>query len=304
MDVSAGRTQFGARLGRVLGRRWAIGAFLVLGASAVAVAALLHLAWEPGAALRGAVIGGGAAALATAIGALPVLCAREFGKRTYDAMLGFGSGVMLAATAFSLIVPALAAARANGGSAMSSSIVVGAGIALGAVLILMLEKVVGHNSQTLLDERRVSASVKHAWMFVAAVALHNIPEGLAIGVAFAGPDAGDARTLATAISIQDVPEGLVVALALRTAGYTRMTSVLFAAASGLVEPLAAAFGAAMFSVATGMLPGGLALAAGAMLFVIVNNVIPESHSHGNGKVSSIALVAGFILMTILDTALT
>ncbi|MDQ1919307.1 ZIP family metal transporter [Massilia pseudoviolaceinigra] len=270
----------------------------------VLLAAMLNPSRDMSAALRGALAGGGAAALATAIGALPVLCARGFGKRTYDAMLGFGSGVMLAATAFSLIVPALAAARANGGSAMASSAIVGTGIAIGAVLILLLEKVVGHNSQTLLDERRVSASVKHAWLFVAAVALHNIPEGLAIGVAFAGPDAGDARTLATAISIQDIPEGLVVALALRTAGNSRMTSVLFAAASGLVEPLAAAFGAAMFSVATGMLPGGLALAAGAMLFVIVNNVIPESHSHGNGKVSSIALVAGFILMTILDTALT
>ncbi|HEX8614461.1 MAG TPA: ZIP family metal transporter [Telluria sp.] len=303
MELSAGRTRFGARLGRAFGHRWAIGAFLLAGGGALLLAALSSMAWETSAVVRGALAGGGAAALATALGALPVLCARQFGKRTYDGMLGFGSGVMLAATAFSLIVPALAAARSNGGSAMGSSVIVGAGIALGAVMILLLEKVVGHNSQSLLDERRVSESVKHAWMFVVAIALHNIPEGLAIGVAFAGPNAGDARTLATAISIQDVPEGLVVALALRTAGYHRVTSVLLAAASGLVEPLAAAFGAAMFSVASSLLPGGLALAAGAMLFVIVNNVIPESHSHGNGKVSSIALVAGFILMTILDTAL-
>jgi ZIP family zinc transporter len=145
--------------------------------------------------------------------------------------------------------------------------------------------------------------MKRAWLFVWAVALHNLPEGLAIGVAYGGIDVAKANSLATGISIQDVPEGLVVALALRTVGYGRVLSAGLGVLSGVIEPIAAVAGVALIGVSAGFLPFALAGAAGAMLFVIVNDVGPEMHQHGNGTVASVALVAGFVLMTVLDTAL-
>jgi ZIP family zinc transporter len=209
---------------------------------------------------------------------------------------------MLGATAFSLVIPALASARAAGASAWGASGMVGAGVAAGAALLLLLERVV--TTETILAPPGASGgSLKRAWLFVSAVALHNLPEGLAIGVAYAGIDADKANSLATGISIQDVPEGLVVALALRAVGYGRLLATALGIASGLIEPVAAAAGVALIGLSAAVLPVALAGAAGAMLFVIVSEVIPESHHAGNGTAASIALVGGFILMTVLDTAL-
>jgi len=248
-----------------------------------------------------ALMGGGMAAAATALGTLPVLFAQNFSKRTYDCFLGFGAGVMLGATAFSLVIPALAAARAGGAGSWESSLMVGAGIMAGAGAILLLGRAV--RTEGLLTSDAENKSLRRAWLFVWAVALHNLPEGLAIGVAFAGIDAEKATSLATGVSIQDVPEGLVVALALHAVGYSRLAAVGMGIVSGLIEPIAAVAGVALIGISAGLLPFALAAAAGAMLLVIVNDVIPESQHAGNGTQASIALVAGFILMTVLDTAL-
>jgi ZIP family zinc transporter len=248
-----------------------------------------------------ALLGGATAAAATALGTLPVLFAQNFSKRTYDCFLGFGAGVMLGATSFSLVIPALAAAKAGGAGNWESSLLVGAGIMAGAGVILLLSRAV--HVEAILEEGDAGISLRRAWLFVWAVALHNLPEGMAIGVGYAGIDLEKANALTTGISIQDVPEGLVVALALRTVGYSRLTSVGLGVVSGLIEPVAAAFGVALIGIAAGLLPVALAAAGGAMLFVIVNDVIPESRQSGNGTFASIALVFGFILMTVLDTAL-
>lgn len=248
-----------------------------------------------------ALLGGATAAAATALGTLPVLLAQNFSKRTYDCFLGFGAGVMLGATAFSLVIPSIAAAKAAGSGNWEASLMAGAGIMAGAGAILLLER--GVRSEGILDQSDAGMSLRRAWLFVWAVALHNLPEGLAIGVGYAGIDIEKANALATGISIQDVPEGLVVALALRTVGYSRLTSVGLGIASGLIEPVAAAAGVALIGIAAGMLPFALAAAGGAMLLVIVNDVIPEMRQNGNGTWASIALVFGFILMTVLDTAL-
>jgi ZIP family zinc transporter len=248
-----------------------------------------------------ALLGGATAAAATALGTLPVLFAQNFSKRTYDCFLGFGAGVMLGATSFSLVIPALAAAKAGGAGNWEASLLAGAGIMAGAGVILLLSRAV--HVDTILEEGDAGISLRRAWLFVWAVALHNLPEGLAIGVGYAGIDIEKANALTTGISIQDVPEGLVVALALRTVGYSRLTSVGLGIVSGLIEPVAAAFGVALIGIAAGLLPVALAAAGGAMLFVIVNDVIPESRQSGNGTFASIALVFGFILMTVLDTAL-
>jgi ZIP family zinc transporter len=255
--------------------------------------------------LRAALLGGGTAAAATALGTLPVLLSQNFSKRTYDCFLGFGAGVMLGATAFSLVIPALAAAKAGGAGNWGASLSVGAGIMLGAGLLLVLDRVISAEGilQPVAGDTRNPASLKRAWLFVWAVALHNLPEGLAIGVAYGGVDLGKANSLATGISIQDVPEGLVVALALRTVGYGRGVSTLLGVASGLIEPVAAVAGVALIGISAGLLPFALAAAAGAMLFVIANDVVPEAHQNGHGTWASVALIFGFIIMTVLDTAL-
>ena len=251
--------------------------------------------------MHAALLGGGTAAAATALGTLPVLFSQNFSKRTYDCFLGFGAGVMLGATAFSLVIPALAAARAAGAGPWEASLQAGVGIMAGAGVILLMGRAI--EPAEVLEKSAGASSLRRAWMFVTAVGLHNVPEGLAIGVAYAGIDIEKAHSLMTGVSIQDVPEGLVVALALRTVGYSRLTAVGLGVLSGLVEPLAAAFGVALIGISAGMLPIALAAAGGAMLFVIVHDVIPEMRLNGNETSATIALVFGFILMTVLDTAL-
>jgi ZIP family zinc transporter len=152
-------------------------------------------------------------------------------------------------------------------------------------------------------EGQSSHTLKRSWLFVFAIALHNIPEGLAIGVGFAGTDPLRASALATGIAIQDLPEGLVVAVALLAAGYSRRLSVGVGMASGLVEPIGALIGAAVIEHSAAMLPWGLGFAGGAMLFVISHEIIPESHRKGHEAWATGGLMIGFVMMMLLDTAL-
>ncbi len=241
------------------------------------------------------------AAAATALGTLPVLLAQRLSQRVSDAMMGFGAGVMLAACAFSLIIPALAAARQQGGSQWASSGTVGLGVLLGAMLLLIADQCVPHEHFSKGREGMAAKALRRSWLFVLAIALHNIPEGLSIGVAFGGTNEAGARALATGISIQDIPEGMVVALALRGVGYGRWHSAAMGTLSGLVEPVAAVLGAALMTWSTQLLPWGLAGAAGAMLFVISHEIIPESHRQGHEVTATVGLLLGFVLMMVLDT---
>jgi zinc transporter, ZIP family len=253
--------------------------------------------------VRGALLGGSLAALATALGTLPVLLSQQFSQRSYDTMLGFGAGVMLAATSFSLVIPGLEAARAQGAGAWGAGGIVGGGVLLGAALLLAIDRVVPHEHFVKGIEGPKARKLKRVWLFVLAIALHNLPEGLAIGVAFAGSDPVAATALATGISIQDVPEGMVVALALRGVGYGKFTSVGLGVASGLVEPVMAVLGATVVTLTASLLPWGLAIAAGAMLFVISHEIIPESHRQGHEAYATGGLMIGFVVMMVLDTAL-
>lgn len=282
--------------------RWlvlAIGAIVLLILGGAAYAALQgdmpHLS--------GAILGGSAAALATALGTLPVLFAWQPPQRVHDALLGFGAGVMLAACAFSLIVPGLDAAKALGADQWAASGIVGAGILMGAALLLLVDRMLPHEHFIKGPEGSRSRMIKRVWLFVIAIALHNVPEGLAIGVAFAGGSVEAAQALAIGISLQDIPEGLVVALAMRGVGYGRGVSVGVAVFSGLVEPLMAIFGVLVISLSSALLPWGLAAAAGAMLFVISHEIIPESHRQGHESWATGGLMLGFVLMMLLDTAL-
>lgn len=301
MDIQTDKSNHPRGLPRWLTPRRAIGFGICAIGFLVLLGSMIEQIMNANPKMLAALAGGSTAAAATALGTLPVLFAQNFTKRTYDCFLGFGAGVMLGATAFSLVIPALSAAKRAGAGNWESSLMVGAGIMFGAGAILLLGRAV--RTEGILSNEPDKVSLRRAWLFVWAVALHNLPEGLAIGVAFAGIDVEKATSLATGVSIQDVPEGLVVALALHAVGYSRLTAVAMGVASGLVEPIAAVFGVALIGISAGLLPYALAAAAGAMLLVIVNDVIPESRQSGNGTQASIALIFGFILMTVLDTAL-
>ncbi len=280
-----------------------LGVAIVASGAAILVSTLWQSLLLIDARIAHALLGGSVAALATACGAAPVLAGAAGSMRWREAALGFGAGVMLAASVFSLIVPALASAVAQGARPHDASLLVLAGVALGASMLWLLDRRVQASSRAHGAAGASSLALRRAWLFVAAITLHNFPEGLAIGVAFAGPDAAGAIALSTGISIQDIPEGLTVALALRSVGYDRVRSVALGALSGVCEPVAAVFGAGVVTVSAGLLPWGLAFAAGAMLYVIVFHMIPESWSSAHRRAVVLAFAVGFALMAVLDTSL-
>lgn len=249
----------------------------------------------------GAFYGGMTAALATALGALPVFFTQQYSRKTYAVLLGFGAGVMLAACSFSLIIPGLDHAKNGGLSPFMSSLVVGGGMLFGALLMSLMDRLMPHEHFDKGREGPNSIALKRAWLFVIAITLHNFPEGLSIGFAFAGTNLLSAEALAIGISIQDIPEGLVVALALRGVGYSRTRSFVLSMLTGLVEPIAALLGIFLVGLNPGMLPLGLGFAAGAMLFVISHEIIPESHRSGREHYATIGVIVGFVLMMFLDT---
>lgn len=285
-------------------RQW-LGLLIVAAGLLAGLLTLWH-AWSPPEVVHTALAAGSIAALATALGVLPMLFTSAPSTRTHDALLGFGAGVMLAASCFSLLIPALAAARDLGHGPWGAASLAGAGLLLGAGAIMGLERVLPHQhffGGAGNTDHANALRVRGLWLFVLAIVLHNVPEGLAIGVAAAGTDAARATALATGIAIQDVPEGLVVALALQSLGVRRWLAASVGAASGLVEPLAAVFGAGLVGLSAPLLPWGLAFAAGAMLFVVSHEVIPESHRQGHERHATTGLLLGFVLMMMLDTAL-
>ncbi len=290
------------RLSRLTWRH-ALGFAIVISGAAILLMALIGAFPINNPGMRGALVGGSIAALATALGTLPVLLSAQFSQRTYDSMLGFGAGVMLAASSFSLIIPALAAAKSQGSGPWGAGGLVGGGIIVGALMLMVIDRIVPHEHFEKGLEGPEAKAMKRVWLFVLAICLHNLPEGLAIGVAYAGTDPVGALALATGIAIQDVPEGMVVALALRSVGYGRVTSAGLGVLSGLVEPVMAVLGAAVISLSAAFLPWGLAAAAGAMLYVISHEIIPESHRKGHEAYATGGLILGFVIMMMLDTAL-
>ena len=282
--------------------RLALGTVLLLAGAALLVAELL--AWldlEPR--ILRALEGGAICALGTALGAVPVLVIRSMLVAVADTLLGFGAGIMLAATAFSLIIPGLDAAAAIGFSRWGAGALMSLGIMSGAFCLYLVDrKVSGVTPDYLVGNAQQPVIPARIWIFVIAIIAHNIPEGMAIGVS-AGGGMHEADSLAMGIALQDVPEGLVIALVLAGAGMARYKAFLIGAASGLVEPVFAVLCAWMVRMGELLLPLGLAFAAGAMLLVVTHEIIPESRSNGHHKLASLGLCVGFCLMMVMDTAL-
>lgn len=280
--------------------RLAIGSILLLvGTGLLINQGLTWLSLEPR--MLRALEGGALCALGTALGAVPVLVIRGMPVAVSDGLLGFGAGIMLAATAFSLIVPGLDAAQGLGFSQWGAGALVSGGILAGAVGLFIVDTLVSQGPH-LSDVTEKPAIPSNIWLFVIAIIAHNIPEGMAVGVS-AGGGLAHADSLAMGIALQDVPEGLVIALVLAAAGMSRLNAFLIGAASGLVEPVFAVLCAWLVEIAALLLPVGLALAAGAMLLVVTHEIIPESRRNGHDKIASLGLLLGFCLMMVMDTAL-
>ena len=235
-----------------------------------------------------------AAGLATGAGAIPVLFTRRISDRLLDVMLGFSAGVMLAATSFSLIVPAID---------LGGPWVAVFGVILGALVLHLVDRFIPH-FHPMLGAEGPPSKLSRVWLFVIAITIHNFPEGLAVGVSFGVGDIAAGSVIAMAIGLQNMPEGLAVALPLLREGYSRRKSLWYGTLTGLVEPVGGLLGVAMVSIFHPILPWGLAFAAGAMLFVVSDEMIPESHRKGFEREATFGLIAGFVIMMLLDCLFT
>jgi ZIP family zinc transporter len=278
--------------------------FIVVTVAAVFIGIQLADAASANSAMRAALAATLFTALATGVGALPVLVIRNISDAVRDTLLGFGAGVMLAASFFSLLKPALDSGTQIAGSPVGGVLIVAAGVVIGAAVLMAADRWLPHEHFIKGREGGYeNAAVRNAqglWLFVIAITLHNIPEGLAVGVA-QGSGSGTAITLG--IAIQNMPEGLIVAIALVALGISRWKAAALALATGMAEPLGGLIGASAIGYAAAILPWGLAFAAGAMLFVISHEIIPETHRNGNERVATIGLISGFVLMMLFDTIL-
>lgn len=240
-----------------------------------------------------------AAGLATGVGGLPIFFGSKISPRTRDGMLGFAAGVMLAATSFSLIVPAIE----YGGGGVSGALIAVVGILAGGLFLDLVDKYSPHRHFIKGPEGTASSSLTKIWLFVIAITIHNFPEGLAVGVGFGGGDVANGTVLAIGIGLQNIPEGLAVAVSLLGEGFSRWRAFVVAMLTGLVEPIGGAIGLFVVQFAQPLLPYGLAFAAGAMLFVISDEIIPETHRRGYERLATYAVLIGFCLMMFLDNTL-
>ncbi|MCX7923612.1 MAG: ZIP family metal transporter [Clostridia bacterium] len=238
------------------------------------------------------------AGTATGLGSLPIFFTKKVSDRTLDAMLGFSAGVMLAATSFSLIIPSIE----HAGGGVKGVTITALGILFGAIFLDLVDKFSPHMHTIAGSEGRKSTLSK-VWLFVIAITIHNFPEGLAVGVGFGSGDIANGVSLAIGIGLQNMPEGLAVALPLLREGYSRRKAFTIALLTGLVEPIGGLFGISIVQVAQPILPLGLAFAAGAMLFVISDEIIPETHSRGFQRIATYGVIIGFVIMMVLDNTL-
>jgi ZIP family zinc transporter len=250
-----------------------------------------------------AFLGGLAGFAATALGAIAAVVLRDIASRTQDIMLGFAAGMMLAASSFSLILPGIEAAQHISNNQLFAASIVVLGLGLGVALMIGLDRFVPHEHVESGKRGPDAQRINRIWLFVLAITLHNLPEGMAIGVSFATGDMKVGLPLTTAIAIQDIPEGLAIALALRVTGISALRAALIAVGSGLMEPLGAIIGLGISSSFALGYPVALGLAAGAMIFVVSHEVIPETHRNGHETPATLGLMLGFGVMMFLDTAL-
>ena len=248
-------------------------------------------------------LGSLAAGAMTAVGAIPMLFNWTMSMRAHDAFLGFAAGVMLAASFFSLIIPGLEFVELTTGSVVLSAAVVVAGFVVGVAAIAAVNEFVPHIHFVQGHQGPMTPALRRVWLFVFAITIHNFPEGLAVGVSFGGGDVGNGISITIGIGLQNIPEGLAVAVALLGEGYSRRASFLIAAMSGMIEPIGGLLGVAAVTASQQLLPWGLAFAAGTMIYVIVHEIIPETHTRSFSNEATAGLTVGLAIMMFLDVTL-
>lgn len=243
----------------------------------------------------------------TALGASVVFFFKTMNRAALDGMLGFTGGVMVAASYWSLLAPAIAMSEGEGFVKVMPAAV---GFLLGAFFLFGLDKILPHLHINFKETEGVKSPWQKTTLLVLAITLHNIPEGLAVGVLFGGVAAGipeasiaGATILAIGIGIQNFPEGIAVSMPLRRMGMSRKKSFLYGQSSALVEPIAGVLGAVAVTFFTPILPYALAFAAGAMIFVVVEEVIPETQQDKHTDIATLGFIGGFVVMMSLDVAL-
>lgn len=243
----------------------------------------------------------------TAAGASSVFFFRTMNRTVLDGMLGFTGGVMVAASFWSLLAPAIDMSEGTGFAKVIPSAI---GFMLGAMFIFALDKLLPHLHINFQETEGRKSPWQRTTLLVLAITMHNIPEGLAIGVLFGGVAAGipeasvsGAVILAIGIGIQNFPEGIAVSMPLKRMGMSNKKSFLYGQASALVEPVAGVVGALAVNFFTPILPYALAFAAGAMIFVVVEEVIPETQQDKNTDIATLGFIGGFIVMMTLDVGL-
>jgi len=244
----------------------------------------------------------------TALGAATVFMTKEVSGKVLDGMLGFAGGVMIAASFWSLLAPSIAM---SSGQNMPAWLPAAVGFLAGGACLRMIDKVLPHLhvGYPIEEAEGIKTSWQRSTLLILAITLHNVPEGLAVGVAFGAIVAGypsatfaAAVALAIGIGIQNFPEGLAVSMPLRREGISRLKSFWYGQLSGVVEPIAGVTGAAVVILARPLLPYALAFAAGAMIFVVVEEVVPESQRGGNADLATMGAMLGFAVMMVLDVA--
>jgi len=243
----------------------------------------------------------------TALGAAVVFLAREVNRKFLDMMLGFAAGVMIAASYWSLLAPAI---EMSEGRALPSWLPPAVGFVLGGGFLRLVDYLLPHLHRSETEPEGIKTTWQRVTLLILAITLHNFPEGLAVGVAFGAAGSGlpsatvaGGLALALGIGIQNFPEGMAVSMPLRREGQPALKSFWYGQLSGVVEPLAGVLGAAAVLIARPLLPYALAFAAGAMIFVVAEDLIPESQSGGNTHEATLGVMLGFTLMMILDVAL-
>ncbi len=245
----------------------------------------------------------------TALGAGLVFFTRSVNQKVLDAMLGFAGGVMLAASYWSLLAPGIELAESMGTPGWIPAVI---GFLAGGAFLYGADKILPHVhiGAPVETAEGISTTWERSVLLVLAITLHNIPEGLAIGVAFGavgmgleGASIGAAIALAIGIGLQNFPEGTAVSMPLRREGFGRFRSFWYGQMSAIVEPFAAVAGAALVGISRPFLPYALSFAAGAMVFVVVEEVVPEAQQSGNADFATMALMVGFAVMMTLDVAL-
>ena len=243
----------------------------------------------------------------TAVGASLVFFFKTMNRAVLDGMLGFTGGVMVAASYWSLLAPAIEMSEGEG---FTKVIPAATGFLMGALFLFALDKTLPHLHINFKQAEGIKSPWQRTTLLVLAITLHNIPEGLAVGVLFGGVAAGipeasiaGAVTLAIGIGIQNFPEGIAVSMPLRRMGMSRRKSFMYGQSSAIVEPIAGVLGAVAVTFFTPILPYALAFAAGAMIFVVVEEVIPETQQDKNTDIATLGFIGGFIVMMSLDVAL-